>query len=50
MDTDLEKQTAITGVVSTAVLLSGVGLSLGIALTRYSLPIFSGNNYNAKIS
>ena len=50
MDTGLEKQTAITGGVSTAALLSGVGLSLGIALIRYSLPIFSGNNYNIKIS
>ena len=50
MDTGLEKQTAINGVVSAAALLSGVGLSLGIALTRYSLPIFSGNNYNSKIS
>ena len=50
MDTGLEKQTAITGVVSAAALLSGVGLSLGIALTKYSLPIFPGNNYNAKIS
>ena len=49
MDAGLETQIAITGGISIAAFLSGVGLSVHIALSKTSLPFFSGNSYNAKI-
>ena len=48
-DKGLDTQTAITGGVSTAAFLSGIGLSVGITLSRSSLPFFSGNSYNSKM-